>query len=374
MHEHPSQSAPAKPPIRVPTWPLVAKNWAAKHVGYGTLEKLEAFTIDAPQSGRIDSIRVAAGEQLDFGAAVLSLDQQQPGQALADAERVWQHALQRYRQAASNFDRRPQGAAAMSQGGPESIVASQVGAALAQQLAQSRSALARADAQRQRALLAVMQTDLATPLTAMVRAVPVQAGAAVQAGQPLLQLQPLAAIAARVTLPAVPPAPGAGERDAYWPGQSCRLKTAALRGRLFSATLLRLVPAVQAASGANSGANSAATNSALIVLDNPQQLLKPGMPVRVQCEGLWREQALVVPRKALLASQAASGLRNVYVLAEGRVHERQPVFGQGDSRDVPVLAGLQQGEQLVIGKQHMLEPGVAAQVLKWVQVSVKDEF
>ncbi len=96
------------------------------------------------------------------------------------------------------------------------------------------------------------------------------------------------------------------------------------------------------------------TARARIELPNPGLELKPEMYVDVRIAGAQQSAALVIPTEAILDSGEQ---QTVFVaLGEGRFEPRIVHSGvKDDSGNVEILDGLQEGEQVVISAQFMLD-------------------
>ena len=96
------------------------------------------------------------------------------------------------------------------------------------------------------------------------------------------------------------------------------------------------------------------TARARIELANPGLELKPEMYVDVRIDGARRPAALVIPTEAILDSGTQ---QTVFVaLGEGRFEPRIVRTGvKDDGGNIEILDGLQEGEQVVISAQFMLD-------------------
>ncbi len=87
---------------------------------------------------------------------------------------------------------------------------------------------------------------------------------------------------------------------------------------------------------------------------NPNLMLKPGMYTNVRINTSAIPNAIVIPAEAVIRS----GERNLtfVALGDGRFEPRQIRIGEeGDNGEVLVLAGLQEGEEIVISAQFLLD-------------------
>jgi len=96
-----------------------------------------------------------------------------------------------------------------------------------------------------------------------------------------------------------------------------------------------------------------------IGVDNPEELLKPGMFARTSIEVGFHPDALVIPKAALLEEE---GKYLAVVVRKGRVHRGEVIPGYLDGERVEVLSGLSEGEQVVLEGAYGLAQDALVQV------------
>jgi membrane fusion protein, multidrug efflux system len=134
-------------------------------------------------------------------------------------------------------------------------------------------------------------------------------------------------------------------------GQAAELSFDAVPGRSFVGEVALIGPAVNAAT---------ATFQARIRVTDPDRLLKPGMFGRVAIVYERKPDALQIPRAALLDGD---GPPTVFVVAEGRVDERQVELGLSNGGWVEVVSGLGEQDAVVVIGQGALRAGAAVRVV-----------
>ncbi|MCR4439007.1 MAG: efflux RND transporter periplasmic adaptor subunit [bacterium] len=108
-------------------------------------------------------------------------------------------------------------------------------------------------------------------------------------------------------------------------------------------------------SAVNAAANTATrTFEVQVVVPNPRLELKAGMFARVAVVVASREEALVVPTDALLGTEVE---RYVYVVEDGIAMRKGVRVGIMQNGLAEVVSGLQEGDQLVVVGQQMLQQG-----------------
>ena len=160
------------------------------------------------------------------------------------------------------------------------------------------------------------------------------------------------------------------------PGQKASIRVDALPDRTYEGRVVRV-----GSSGFNRPAQPDVTFFDVeILLDNPTEDLRPKMSVRAEIETREQSETLAVPIQAVVSRQplgnkkAASGaagsddeVKVVFVVADGKVHQREVRTGISDETRVEVLAGLKPGEQVVTGPYRSLrdlQDGDAVQISK----------
>jgi RND family efflux transporter MFP subunit len=100
-----------------------------------------------------------------------------------------------------------------------------------------------------------------------------------------------------------------------------------------------------------------------IVIDNPSEDLKPGMFARIGLTLGVNENAVVIPRQAVVERL---GNQVVYVVRPGDpavVEERVVILGLVEGDLAEVLGGVTEGEQVVVLGQHLLSNGAPVMVV-----------
>lgn len=103
-------------------------------------------------------------------------------------------------------------------------------------------------------------------------------------------------------------------------------------------------------------------------VDNPEEVLLPGMFVRVRLEQAIDERALMVPPQAL--QRSADGLTNVYVVRDGAATLVPVQTGSEYQGSILVLSGLNEGDQVVVEGVQKIRPGAQVQTKPWEQAVV----
>lgn len=198
----------------------------------------------------------------------------------------------------------------------------------------------RADAQQ-----AWAYTEVRSPLGGTVTQRHVKAGDPVSADQPLFEVVDLDTLVVRIYVPE-------RELSRVRAGQQARIRSQAVPGVIFAGTVDRVAPVVDPRSG---------TIKVTVRVPYREGLL-PGMFLDVELVTAVREQALLLPKRALQMDHDQAW---VYRLKADQTVERllvQPVLE--DAANVEVREGLAAGDRVVIAGQAGLKPGTKVRVVE----------
>ena len=99
-----------------------------------------------------------------------------------------------------------------------------------------------------------------------------------------------------------------------------------------------------------------------IAIDNAALHLKPGMFAKVKIPVDIREDAILLPRSAII-EDSIKNAQTVFVVVGGRSNRRQIELGLAEGSRVEITSGLSEGEQVVIAGQHTLKDGEEVTVM-----------
>jgi membrane fusion protein (multidrug efflux system) len=133
-------------------------------------------------------------------------------------------------------------------------------------------------------------------------------------------------------------------------GQSAFLTVEAFPDERFAASVLRINPVVDRASG---------TVKVTLAVQG-RELLRPGMFASVHLRTDVHADATVIPKRALVLESIGD---TVYVLEEGVARRREVSLGFEEAELVEVLSGLQPGERVLVVGQDSVSDGTPVYVL-----------
>lgn len=165
----------------------------------------------------------------------------------------------------------------------------------------------------------------------------VREGAQVSATQPLFELTSLK----QVWIVMDYPPSAAGQIQT---GSKVTASTDSQPGEVFHGTVSELLPDVDAVSR---------TLKARVVMDNPQEKLRPGMYLNLSPDISAQTDVLAIPQEALIQT----GSRNSVLLDDGNGHFTPQPVTTGATRDgwTQVLSGLEEGQSVVTSGQFLID-------------------
>ncbi len=133
-------------------------------------------------------------------------------------------------------------------------------------------------------------------------------------------------------------------------GQPARLELDAFPNTSFEADVLRISPTIDAATG-----------TMKVTLEvNGRGELRPGLFASVYLETARHENALVIPRTALVMDSIGD---TVYVVDGDTAARREIRIGFREADDIEVLEGLEEGDRVVVLGQESLSDGTPVSIL-----------
>lgn len=288
----------------------------------GTLEAENEVDIEARVSGPITELNVEEGMEVATGHLLARLDDRE-FHSRVEISRVALH------EADLAFKR------------AESLRESQLISPEAYDQAVTRLETARA--QYESDLIQLGYTQVEAPFSGLIVARYINLAEQVATNTPLFRISDFDPLLCPIQVP---------ERDLprLRLGQRAYLTFEAWPGERFSATILRIRPIVDAATG---------TVKVTLEVD-ARGRLRPGMFAKVFVEIDTRADTLVIPKAALSLESIGD---TVYVAEEGLASRRSVTLGFREGDLVEVLSGVEAGEEVIVVGQDGLSNGTPIQVL-----------
>lgn len=176
-----------------------------------------------------------------------------------------------------------------------------------------------------------------SPVNGVVTELAVREGMAVAPGQTLARIASLDPIWIDVAVPE-------GEAALLKPSDSARIETVALPGQTFQGRVLALLPQVSP---------ETRTRSVRVEVDNPRQLLVPGMTADVTFTPGAGRPALLVPTEAVIRT----GTRAIVFVyqGKGRFVPTQVTVGREAGGRTEILSGLRADDRVVASGQFLID-------------------
>jgi len=348
--------------IAVETSPIVTATVRDVSAFTGTLAPKTSFTVMPKISAKISKIYFNMADHLTVGAVVAELDNtefvleaRQAEAALAAAQAAVQEANASLISAQDEFAR------TKTLTEQKIISASDFDAASARvkvqearlesarsQIALKTAALESANVRLSYAVVTAAW-DNASPSESMSVAERfVDEGALIRANEPIISLVNLKTLSAAINV---------DERSyaRLTNGMPIKISADALPGRIFTGKIARISPVLR---------QSSRQAKVEIDIENPDEILKPGMFIRAEVEHSRHENATVVPAASLAKRDGKTGVFIVTAKPDGKKPGAPPSYA---AKFVPVKVGFAEGDTVEI-----IEPALSGTVVTLGQHLLED--
>ena len=311
-----------EPPVRVQVAEASERTMAETVRGIGTLRALKTVEVRPEIAGRVTAIGFEDGGRVQDGDVLFELDTRKLEREMSSSQAALQAARARLQNAERELRR------------IERLFEQQVAPEDARDQAATELQAAQAEVERLESELSLSRERLAdarirAPFAGRISEALVDAGDFVQAGALLATLFQTDELEIEFTLP---------ERHTgrIETGQGVQLTVSAFPDRTFSATTMYVSPSV-----------SDQTRDFLVKarLENPDALLKPGTFATAVLTVRERDNALVIPEEALIATR--EGYMVFQVGEDGTAVRRNVDIGLRNPGVVEITGGLSAGDRVV---------------------------
>ncbi len=295
----------------------------AAYKGTATIEADAQATVVAKISGIIESIRVEEGVRVKTGDVLAQLEQDRLKLEVA-------RARANYQQLKAEFSRN------------ERIIAQNL--VSREQYDRSRFELQASKAVLDLAELSLRESTILAPIDGVISGRHVKTGNTVQANTALFDITHMESLEAQLHVP---------EREIHKlkPEQSALITVDAWPRESFTGKVIRINPVVDPNSG---------TVKVTVGLDNPDGKLLPGMFGRLRVLYDRHDNALLIPKDAVVIEDATA---SVFVIQDGKAERRTIELGYDNDRDYEVLNGLSENENVVTTGRASLKDGAPADIV-----------
>lgn len=195
------------------------------------------------------------------------------------------------------------------------------------------------------------RTTLVSPISGVVVELMAREGMTVMPGATLFRINGLSSVWANAELPE-------SQIALIRPGTKVQANSAAAPGKSLFGTVQAILPDVNAATR---------TLKARVQLNNPGNLLVPGMFVNMQFMDMRAEKSLLIPTEAVIQT----GKRVVVMLAEdkGKFRPVEVEAGIESNGQTEIKRGLQAGQRVVVSSQFLIDSEAS---LKGIEARLND--
>ncbi|NLI13498.1 efflux RND transporter periplasmic adaptor subunit [Pelotomaculum propionicicum] len=294
-------------------------------------------TIIPKVGGRVAEVTVDLGDTVRAGQTLIQLDDTDYSIQVQQMEANLELAVAGQKAAALNLTRYEQLA--------------KTGAVAQHDLDSARTASEQADAQVKQAAAAlanarnqVANTAICAPIDGLVSGRQVDIGEMVNTGGTVMTMVDISSVYAEFSIPE-------SEISRLAQGQKIKVRVASVSVEPFEGTLTNLAPAAD---------SSSKTFSARIKIENSAQKLKPGMFAEVELATEEHQQALLIPKEAIVEK---AGQKLVYLAKEGKAVETRISTGLMEGEMAEVLEGLQEGDPVITAGQALVQNGSLVEII-----------
>ena len=195
--------------------------------------------------------------------------------------------------------------------------------------------------------LAQMQLEYATvraPISGVVSTRHIKTGNMIRENDPAFRVTDFDPLRAVLHVPE-------RELNTLREGQAATLRFDALPGEVFTGRVTLISPTVDPETG---------TFRAIVEVRNPSRQVKPGMFGRVQIRYDQRDNALLIPKQAVLEEDDASA---VFVVQDSIAVRRAVITGYASDDQLEILEGVTEGERVVVTGQATLRDSAKVEVI-----------
>jgi membrane fusion protein (multidrug efflux system) len=294
------------------------------YTGTAPIEAFADATVIAKVGGEIIEILSEEGEQVSKGQLLARLDGDRLRLELAESRAQLEKLKQEFTRNVELRDR------------------SLISAGDFEKIQYEMEAL---EAAHELAALELSYTEIRAPIDGVISERFIKTGNTIDVNTPAFQVTSLEPLVAYLHVP---------EREyrRMRAGLEASISVDALPGTSFTGKIARSSPVVDPATG---------TFKLTIEVSDDTRRLKPGMFGRISIVSDKRENALRIPRNAIVES---SGRPYVFVVSDGKAERRLVETGYVDGSSIEIRNGVTDGEQLVVVGQANLRDGASISIVE----------
>lgn len=320
-------------------------------IATGTVRALQRVEVGAQASGKIEKILVQLGQQIKAGDLIAEIDSQTQRNALETAQAKlasYQAQLKAknvaYEVAKANFERIQKLYAQKSSSLADLETAKNSLAAAEAAIKEVSASIKQAEIEANTAQTNLGYTKIRSPIDGTVISIPVSEGQTVNANQTtptIVQVADLSKMLIKLQI-------SEGDITKIANGMAVEFSTLADADHKYHSQISSVDPALTSLTD-NEYSESISDTKAVYfyansVVDNPDNKLRIGMTAQAQIQVAKVENALLVPTMTLKREGAKTF---VNVLNGDKVEKREVKIGLNDDLRTEIVAGLNEGEQVI---------------------------
>lgn len=318
-------------PLQVTTRTLQPMDWQLAFTAYGHFETTEEIIITVDFSGTVERVNFRDGQNVNVGDLLIELDDQKQQLRVRQSRANLESARAELEKSRETYFRYRD---LMSKGAlsKEQLKESQAN------YERSRAGVEEAEAALALAQQDLRETRIISPVDGVIES------KKVEPGQTVLPGDPLAIVQVTDTLRVVT---FVSEREVNQLrlGDEATVITPAVPGREFQAR----VELVGSEADPNTG-----NFPVKLTVHNRDRALRPGMSAQVSMQGIVRSNTLVVNKNHLVDRNRR---RVAFIVEQGVAREVEPSFAASAGDELPVLAGLNPGDELITSHLELMSDG-----------------
>jgi membrane fusion protein (multidrug efflux system) len=309
-------------PVAVEAASAARRSISASYAGTASLLPVEEALVVAKTSGVLNSLMAEEGDQVRAGQPLARLDPDRKGLALAQQRATLAKLEREFARSQELFERQ--------------LVSADAHEKIRADLDIQRSAVDIAE-------LELSYTRILAPISGVIAERMVKEGNLIQTNGVMFRIVDSSRLEAVLNVPE-------REMAKLGSGLPVSLSVDAVPGQQFTGRVDRVSPVVDAGSG----------TFRVVALFENQPALRPGMFGRVEIEYDQRDNALTVPREALIEGDGETA---VFVVRDGKAQRKSVQVGYVVGNVVEIRSGLEDGDQVVTIGKSTLRDGAGIEVV-----------
>lgn len=309
-------------PVAVEAVDAARRSISASYAGTASLLPVEEALVVAKTSGVLNNLMAEEGDQVSAGQPLARLDPDRKGLALAQQRATLKKLEREFARSQELFERQ--------------LVSADAHEKIRADLDIQRSAVDIAE-------LELSYTRILAPISGVIAERMVKEGNLIQTNGVMFRIVDSSRLEAVLNVPE-------REMAKLGSGLPVSLSVDAVPGQQFTGRVDRVSPVVDAGSG----------TFRVVALFENQPALRPGMFGRVEIEYDQRDNALTVPREALIEGDGETA---VFVVRDGKAQRTSVQVGYVVGNLVEIRSGLEDGDQVVTIGKSTLRDGAGIEVV-----------